>query len=75
MNPVPWWLNTLANHVNNRQFSLRYRPPLYRIRTPDGLVLCGIMNAQVPGSCADIAGTPYAVDVALLQYALTEATR
>ncbi len=75
LNPVPWWINTLANHYNNRTWSISYRPPMFRIRTPDGLALCGIMNATTPGSCADVAGQPYAVDVALLQYVLTEASR
>lgn len=75
LNPVPWWVNTLANHYNNREFHITYRPPLYRIRTPNGLALCGIMNASMPGSCADVAGQPYAVDVALLQYVLSEANR
>jgi phospholipid/cholesterol/gamma-HCH transport system substrate-binding protein len=75
LNPVPWWVNTLANHYNNREFHITYRPPLYRIHTPDGLALCGIMNASMPGSCADVAGQPYAVDVALLQYVLSEANR
>jgi len=74
LNPVPWWINTLANHYNNRPFPvLRYRPPLYRIRTPDGVALCNIMNASMPGSCANVEGTPYAVDVALLQYVLSQA--
>ncbi|NDJ90077.1 MULTISPECIES: MlaD family protein [Mycolicibacter] len=75
MNPVPWWINTIANHYNNREFHITYRPPLYRIRTPNGLAQCGIMNAAMPGSCADVAGQPYAVDVALLQYVLSEANR
>jgi len=75
LNPVPWWINTLANHYNNREFHITYRPPLYRIRTPNGLALCGIMNASMPGSCADVAGQPFAVDVALLQYVLTQANR
>lgn len=76
LNPVPWWINTLANHFNARPFPLlRYRPPLYRIRTPDGVALCNVMNAATPGSCANVQGTPYAVDVALLQYVLTEAAR
>lgn len=76
LNPVPWWINTLANHYNNRPFPvLRYRPPLYRIRTPDGVALCNIMNAQMPGSCANVQGTPYAVDVALLQYVMSQAAR
>lgn len=76
LNPVPWWINTLANHYNNRPFPvLRYRPPLYRIRTPDGVALCNIMNASMPGSCANVEGTPYAVDVALLQYVLSQAAR
>jgi hypothetical protein len=33
------------------------------------------MNASTPGSCADVQGTPYMVDTALLQYVLTEAQR
>jgi virulence factor Mce-like protein len=74
LNPVPWWINTLANHVNNRQYNtLGYRLPLYRIHAPDGLALCNIMNASTPGSCANVEGQPYAVDVALLQYVLTQA--
>ena len=77
LNPVPWWINTVANHYNsNRPFNtLGYRPPLYRIRTPNGVALCNVMNASAPGSCANVQGTPYAVDVALLQYVLTEAAR
>lgn len=74
LNPVPWWINTAANHFNNRPIStLRYRPPLYRIRTPDGVALCNIMNASMAGSCANVQGTPYVVDVALLQYVLSQA--
>ncbi len=76
LNPVPWWVNTLANHLNDRPItSLRYRPPLYRVRTPDGVLTCNLMNASMPGSCANVQGQPYAVDVALLQYVLTEAAR
>lgn len=76
LNPVPWWINTLANHLNNRPISsLRYRPPLYRVHTPDGVATCNLMNASMPGSCANVQGQPYAVDAALLQYVLTEAAR
>ncbi|KUH85964.1 mammalian cell entry protein [Mycobacterium sp. GA-1999] len=76
LNPVPRFINTTINIVNNHQFgTLRYRPPLYRVRTPDGVLTCNIMNASMPGSCANVQGTPYAVDVALLQYVLTEASR
>jgi phospholipid/cholesterol/gamma-HCH transport system substrate-binding protein len=75
MNPVPWWINSFANRANGQGVFLKWRPPLYRIRTPDGLLQCGFMNSQVPGSCADIAGMPYAVDVSLLQYVLMEANR
>ncbi len=64
----------LAKRLNNHIFNLLpLRPPLFRIRTPNGLLSCGIMNSKMPGSCADIAGMPYAVDVALLQYVLMEA--
>lgn len=75
LNPVPWWINTLANYFNPRAalHTIRYRPPLYRIRTPNGVALCNIMNASMAGSCANVQGTPYAVDVALLQYVLTQA--
>jgi virulence factor Mce-like protein len=74
LNPLPWWINTVANHLNERPFNLvRYRPPLYRIRTPDGVLQCNIMNASMPGSCANVQGQPYAVDVALLQYVLNRA--
>lgn len=76
LNPVPWWINTVANHLNNRPISsLRYRPPLYRVHTPDGVATCNIMNASMPGSCANVQGQPYAIDAALLQYVLTEAAR
>ncbi len=74
LNPFPWWINTAANHFNNRPFDLiRYRPPLYRIQTPDGVALCNVMNASMPGSCANVQGQPYAVDAALLQYVLSQA--
>lgn len=66
----------LAKHFNDHMFSvLTWRPALYRIPTPNGLLACGAMNASAPGSCADVGGRPYAVDVALLQYVLTEAQR
>jgi virulence factor Mce-like protein len=74
LTPVPWWISTIANHYNNRPWNLlQYRPPLYRVRTPNGVALCNIMNASTPGSCANVQGTPYAADVALLQYVLTQA--
>ncbi len=76
LNPVPRFINTLSYYVNNHQFDLiAWSPPLFRIQTPDGLALCGAMNASMPGSCADVNGQPHAVDVALLQYVLTEAQR
>jgi virulence factor Mce-like protein len=76
LTPVPWWINTIANHYNNRPWNLlQYRPPLYRVRTPDGVAMCNIMNATAAGSCANVQGQPYAVDVALLQYVLTAASR
>jgi hypothetical protein len=75
LDPGPRYITGLANIVNNHQFSIRYRPPLYRVRTPDGVAACNIMNASAPGSCANVNGTPYAVDVALLQYVLTMANR
>jgi phospholipid/cholesterol/gamma-HCH transport system substrate-binding protein len=76
LNPVPRFINTASYYVNNHQFDfLAWSPPMFRIRTPDGLVLCGRMNASMPGSCADVNGQPHAVDVALLQYVLTEAQR
>jgi phospholipid/cholesterol/gamma-HCH transport system substrate-binding protein len=76
LNAAPRYINGIANIVNNHQFgTLRYRPPLYRLRTPDGVLQCNIMNASVPGSCANVQGTPYAVDVAVLQYVLTQASK
>lgn len=76
LNPVPWWINSVANIINNHQWqTIRYRPPMYRVRTPDGVALCNIMNASMPGSCANVQGTPYAVDTALLQYVLAEAAK
>jgi phospholipid/cholesterol/gamma-HCH transport system substrate-binding protein len=79
LNVTPRLINGLGNFIVSRQNSgaaaltIRYRPPLYRIRTPDGAFQCGYMNAAVPGSCANINGMPYAVDVALLQYVLMRA--
>lgn len=75
LNPIPGWITTVSDRFNEQGLQLKWRPPMFRIRTQDGLMLCGIMNSRVPGSCADVAGTPYAVDVALLQYAITEAAR
>lgn len=76
LNVAPRVINGMVNIVNTHQFgTLRYRPPLYRIRTPDAVLQCNLMNASVPGSCANVQGTPYAVDVALLQYVLTLANR
>ena len=77
LNVGPPWINALANYFNGRagRHVIRYRPPLYRIRTPDGVGLCNIMNASMPGSCANVQGEPYAVDVALLQYVLGKANR
>ncbi|WP_237112130.1 MlaD family protein [Mycobacteroides abscessus] len=66
----------LAKRLNNHLFPvLTWRPPLFRIPTPNGLLACGAMNSSAPGSCADVGGRPYVVDVALLQYVLTEAQR
>ena len=74
LKPMPVAINKLENFVNRKQFNIRYRPPLYRIATPvDGLITCGSMNAVSPNSCTDVAGKPYAVDVALLQYVLAQA--
>jgi phospholipid/cholesterol/gamma-HCH transport system substrate-binding protein len=73
LNVAPRLINGLTNLANNHDFTLHYRPPLYRLRTPDGVLQCNIMNASMPGSCANVKGTPYAVDVALLQYVLTQA--
>lgn len=88
LNPIPRWISGLnfeppdatagglAKHVNNHLFNLLpWRPPLFRIGTHNGLALCGRLNASMPGSCADVAGQPYAVDVALLQYVLAEAQK
>lgn len=88
LNPVARWVSGvngelpgaieggLAKRANHHPFIvLPYRPPLFRIPTPNGLLACAEMNGVAPGSCADIAGRPYAVDVALLQYVLTEAQR
>ncbi len=77
MNVVPWWTDTVVNYFNAHaaHHAIRYRPPLYRIRTPDGVGLCNVLNASSPGSCANVQGTPYAVDVALLQYVLSEAAK
>ncbi|GAB4658989.1 MCE family protein [Mycobacterium avium subsp. hominissuis] len=77
LNVGPPWINALANYFNGRaaRHMIRYRPPLYRIHTPDGVALCNTMNASMPGSCANVQGQPYAVDVALLQYVLSRAAR
>ena len=73
LNVAPRVINGFINLANNHDFTLHYRPPTYRLRAPDGVAQCNIMNASMPGSCANVKGTPYAVDVALLQYVLTQA--
>lgn len=75
LDPVPWWINGVANIVNNHQFSMSFRPPLYRIRSPNGPLVCHLMNASMPGSCANVGGQPYGVDINLLQYVFLEAGR
>lgn len=76
LNPVPRFINTLSYLANNHQFNLiDWSPPLFRVQAQNGLALCGVMNASMPGSCADVNGQPHAVDVALLQYVMTEAAR
>jgi phospholipid/cholesterol/gamma-HCH transport system substrate-binding protein len=76
LKPLPWWINSIANHYNNlNYFPLSYRPPLYRIRTPNGAVVCNVMNFSNPGSCANVAGQPYAVDINLLQYVFMNASQ
>ncbi|HEY0224943.1 MAG TPA: MlaD family protein [Mycobacterium sp.] len=66
----------INNYPDNRPFAvLPYRPPLFRIPSPNGLLNCAVMNATMPGSCADVGGRPYAVDTALLQYVLTKAAQ
>lgn len=75
LNVAPRVINGLINLANNHNFTLYYRPPLYRLRTPNGVAQCNIMNAAVPGSCANVKGTPYAVDTALLQYVLIQAAK
>jgi hypothetical protein len=77
LKPFPVLINWLERHANDKQFfTIRYRPPLYRIATPvDGLITCANLNAAAPGSCTDVGGKPYAVDVALLQYVLTQAAK
>lgn len=78
LDPVPWWINSIANHYNERHlniFNIAYRPPMFRVRAHNGLALCGFMNSTMPGSCADVNGIPYAVDVALLQYVLMQANQ
>lgn len=75
LNVTPRLLNGLVNLGNNHKFTLHYRPPTYRLRAPGGVAQCNIMNAAMPGSCANVKGTPYAVDVALLQYVLAEAAK
>jgi phospholipid/cholesterol/gamma-HCH transport system substrate-binding protein len=72
---VPFLINTAVNHFNKGGFNLFYRPPLYRIRTPDGVAMCNIMNFSTPGSCANVAGQPYAVDINLLQYVFMNASK
>nr|WP_112596121.1 MCE family protein [Mycobacteroides abscessus] len=75
LDPLPWWINGAANHFNNRDFSVSFRPPLYRVRSPNGPLVCHLMNADMPGSCANVAGQPYGVDLGLLQYVFLEASR
>lgn len=75
LDPLPWWINGAANHFNNREFIMSFRPPLYRVRSPNGPLVCHFMNIDTPGSCANVAGQPYGVDINLLQYVFVEASR
>ncbi|EHB58518.1 Mammalian cell entry related domain protein [Mycolicibacterium rhodesiae JS60] len=75
LDPLPWFINGFANHINNREFVMSFRPPLYRIRSPNGPLVCHFMNLSMPGSCANVAGQPYGVDINLLQYVFLNATR
>jgi phospholipid/cholesterol/gamma-HCH transport system substrate-binding protein len=72
---APFVINTFINHFNKGGLNLFYRPPLYRIRTPDGVAMCNVMNFSMPGSCANVAGQPYAVDINLLQYVFENASK
>lgn len=72
---APFVINTFVNHFNKGGLNLFYRPPLYRIRTPDGVAMCNVMNFSMPGSCANVAGQPYAVDINLLQYVFMNASK
>lgn len=72
----PSMVNFIANHLfNDHQFNIAIRPPLFRIRQPNGAPICGFMNAAKPGSCFVVAGQPYSVDVDLLQYVFAEASK
>jgi phospholipid/cholesterol/gamma-HCH transport system substrate-binding protein len=75
LDPFPWFINGVANHLNNRDFIMSFRPPLYRVRSPNGPVVCHFMNIDMPGSCANVAGQPYGVNINLLQYVFLEASR
>ncbi|MBI3216221.1 MAG: MCE family protein [Mycobacterium sp.] len=75
LDPLPRWINGAANHFNNRDFIMSFRPPLYHVRSPNGPYVCAVMNASMPGSCANVAGQPYGVDINLLQYVFLNATR
>jgi virulence factor Mce-like protein len=72
---APYTINAIAKNVNNHVFNIGFRPPLYRVRTPNGGIVCLMMNATNPGSCAVVGGQPYFVDVNLLQYVFQAATR
>jgi virulence factor Mce-like protein len=72
---APYTINAIAKNVNNHVFNIGFRPPLYRVRTPNGGIVCLTMNATNPGSCAVVGGQPYFVDVNLLQYVFQAATR
>lgn len=75
LDPLPWWINGATHHFNNREFVMSFRPPLYRIRTPNGPAVCHFMNLSMPGSCANVAGQPYGVDINLLQYVFLSASQ
>lgn len=75
LDPLPRWINGAANHINNREFIMSFRPPLYHVRSPNGPYVCAVMNASMPGSCANVAGQPYGVDINLLQYVFLNANR
>jgi phospholipid/cholesterol/gamma-HCH transport system substrate-binding protein len=76
LDPLPGLIGMTAASARTRTgFAVTYQPPAFRVTTTNGPVLCGLMNASMPESCAVPSGQVGQSDISLLQLVLAEAGR